>query len=148
MIAYKELQDVLRITVDWEKKLNDLYDVAEFGVKKSESKEAIYFLKEKQLSNIEILSNIKVENYGPTEWVKFAFDYKENELIPAKDINKESSASEIFDYILEYEEKLRSFYDTITGKVVSERQKDLFGSLVRFKEDQINRIRNYMRANL
>lgn len=62
------------MTVEWEKKLNDLYDVAQYGLKKDESKKAIAFLREKQQSNLEILEHLEVEKFGPTERVRFKED--------------------------------------------------------------------------
>ncbi|MAG14104.1 MAG: hypothetical protein CMN78_05865 [Spirochaetales bacterium] len=146
MIAFKELKDVLQKTVEWEKKLNDLYDVASFGLVKDDSKKLITFLKDRQESNLEILEGIDVKSYGPSGWVRFAADYREDELIPNKVITRESSPKQILDTILEYGEKLRDFYKMISEHVVSERQRDLFDSLSRFKEEQTNRIRNFARS--
>ena len=146
MIAYKELKDVLQRTVVWERKLNDLYDVASFGLANDDSKKLIAFLKDRQESNLEVLEGIDVKSYGPSEWVRFAADYREEELIPTKGITRESSPEQILYTILEYEEKLRDFYRMIADHVVSELQRDLFDSLSRFKEEQTNRIRNFARS--
>ncbi|HEB11672.1 MAG TPA: hypothetical protein ENI06_10720 [Spirochaetales bacterium] len=144
MIAYKELQDVLKITVGWEKKLNDLYDVAEIGLRNKESRKIIAFLKEKQIRNLEILKNININDYGRTEWVRYASDYREEDLIPSRNITKDSPPEEIFSHIVEYEEKLKEFYSSIVSLLVTEEQKELFSSLVTFKESQISEIKNLM----
>ena len=146
MIAYKELKDVLQKTVEWEKKLNDLYDVASFGLVQDDSKKLIAFLKSRQESNLEVLEGIDIKSYGPSEWVKFASDYREDELIPSKVITRDSSPGQILETILEYEEKLRDFYKMISDHVVGELQRDLFDSLSRFKEEQTNRIKNFARV--
>ena len=104
MIAYKELQDLLQRTVERKKKLNVLYDVASFGLVKGNSKKLIAFRKGRQESNLEVLEGIDVKSYGLSEWVRFASDYREDELIPNEVITRESSPGQILDTILEYEE--------------------------------------------
>ncbi|MEW5817851.1 MAG: hypothetical protein AB1798_20965 [Spirochaetota bacterium] len=144
MIAFKELQDIVKRTTGWERKLLDLYDVAEFGIKNKDSKAVIKFLKERQEDNLEILENIDVKKYGKTEWVRFASDYKDEELIPKRNIKKDSTPVEIFNCILEYENKLKDFYHSIFERLSTEAQKELFDSLVKFKDEQISRIKNLM----
>ncbi len=146
MIAYKNLQEVLDRTVQWERKLNDLYDVARIGVKKEESKKLVSFLKDRQDANLEVLEGIDIKNYGPGEWLQFAGDYREEDLIPSRGIHRDSTPEQILGTILEYEEKLKSFYASIADHVTSESQKDLFDSLKRFKEEQTNRIKNFVRV--
>ena len=147
MIAYKNLQEVLQRTVDWERKLNDLYDVAQIGVKNEESKKLVLFLKERQNANLEVLEGIDVKEYGPDEWIQFAGDYREKELIPNLEIHRDSTPDEIFGAILEYEEKLEKFYRMISEHVTSDSQRDLFESLKTFKEGQKDRIKNFVRAS-
>ena len=147
MIAYKNLQEVLQRTVDWERKLNDLYEVAQIGVKNEESKKLVSFLKERQDANLEVLEGIEVKKYGPSEWIQFAGDYREKELIPNREIHRDSTPEEIFGTILEYEEKLEKFYGKISEHVTSDSQRDLFDSLKRFKEEQTNRIKNFFRVS-
>ena len=146
MSAYQQLQDVLTRTVEWERELNDLYDVAQYGLASPDSKKTVSFLKERQVTNIEILENVDVRAYGSTEWVKFTPDLKEDELIPKREFTRKSSPQEILGHILSYEQKLMSYYQSVHDHLVSEPQKDLFASLVRFREEQIGRIRNFMRA--
>ena len=146
MIAYKSLQEVLDKTVRWERKLNDLYDVAQIGVKKEESKKLVSFLKDRQEANLEVLEGIDVKKFGPGEWIQFAGDYREEELIPTHQIHRDSTADEILKTILEYEGKLKSFYAAIADHVTSGAQQDLFDSLKRFKEEQSNRIKNFVRV--
>jgi hypothetical protein len=95
MITFKNLQEIMEKTVDWERKLNDLYEVAQFGVKNQESKKLISFLKERQDANLEVLEGIDVKKYGPSEFVKFVDDYRGNELIPNQNIHRDSTPEEI-----------------------------------------------------
>jgi hypothetical protein len=146
MIAYKNLKEVLDRTVQWERKLNDLYDVAQFGVKQEESQKLVSFLKDRQEANLEVLEGIDIKKFGPGEWIQFAGDYREEELIPVHQIHRDSTPGEILETILEYEEKLKSFYAAIADHVTSGAQQDLFDSLMRFKEEQTNRIKNFVRV--
>lgn len=147
MIAYKSLQEVLDRTVIWEKKLNDLYDVAQIGIKNEESKKLMSFLKERQDANLEVLEGLDVKQYGPGEWLKFSGDYRDDELIPSKEFHRDSTPDEILSHILKYEEKLMGFYAAVADHVASEAQHDLFDSLKRFKEEQTNRIKNFVRVS-
>lgn len=148
MIAFRDLQEILQTTIRWEKRLDDLYDVASMGLRNKDSKKTVAFLKERQVSNIEVLDNIEVTDFGPTEWVRFAADEKVEDLIPIKSINKNSTPKQIVEQILSFEEKLEQFYKKITDNLVTESQKELFDSLVRFKDEQIQRIRRFVESEL
>ena len=41
MVTYKNLQDILQLSVAWERKLNDLYDVAQLGLKNEKSRKLV-----------------------------------------------------------------------------------------------------------
>ncbi|MBN1411593.1 MAG: hypothetical protein JW969_12165 [Spirochaetales bacterium] len=142
MISYTDLKDILKITVAWEKKLTDLYDVAEFGLKNTQSKQIINQLKENHIERLSILENIQIEKYGRTEWMLHALGYKDEEIVPQKKITRESTPSDIAAQILDYEEKLKGFYQSIHDRLVTAAQKELFASLVKFKELQIENIKN------
>ena len=140
MLAYKELQDILGATLKWEQNMLDLYEVAEIGIKDKDAKSALTFLKDNHVSHMDVLKNVDVKKFGPTEWVRYSLDYRTDDLIPKKAINRNSSAEEIWTLILDYEEKLKTFYRDVTDRLNTEKQKELFESLVLFKENQIQRI--------
>jgi len=148
MTTFKELKALLDRSIAWEEQLNDLYDVAQLGLRNPDSRRLIDFLKERQDSNLEVLRNIELKKFGPVEWVKYARDYRDEDMVPKRTINRDSKPEEIFTTILEYEEKLKEFYQAIAENVVSDRQKDLFESLVTFKEGQISRINNFIKAEM
>ena len=50
------------------------------------------------------------KKFGMTEWIRYAPDYKEEDLIPIGAIQRESSPLELFTHLLSYEEKLRNVY--------------------------------------
>ncbi|NOY08370.1 MAG: hypothetical protein GXP33_05985 [Spirochaetes bacterium] len=145
MIAFKDLKDILKLAVKWEKKLKDFYDVAEFALSDKKSKGVIAVLRENLLKNIHILENISIADYGTTEWVRYASEHREEELIPVKRITRESKPEEIFHQILDYQAKLKDFYSTILNNLITDKQKELFESLVKFQEEQIYETTNFMK---
>ena len=87
-----------------------------------------------------------MKKFGPSEWVKFAGDFGNKDIIPKQDIHRDSTPEEIFAVILEYEQKLENFYGMIADKISSVSQRELFESLKTFKEGQTERITNFIRA--
>ena len=110
MISFKDLKDILNLTINWEVKLKDFYDVAEFALSNEESKKVISGLRSNLTKNLDVLKNIDLKNYGKTEWVRYASDYRDDELIPIKKVSRDSAPEEIFSQILEYQTKLKDFY--------------------------------------
>lgn len=140
MLAFRELKDILNRTIGWERELDDLLDVAAFGLKQPESKTLVENLKKRQEEILEVLTGIKIENFGPAAWVKFSGDLKREELIPKKRINRDSPPDEILAYVREYEEALRDFYTRVADIITTESQRDLFRSLAQLKTYQIERL--------
>ena len=132
------------LTIKWEKKLKDFYDVAEFALRNDESKRVVALLRENLVTRLEIIKNINLNDYGKNEWVQYAPDYKDDELIPIKTISRDADPKDIFTQILEYEKKLQSFYEAIAKKLVVAKQKELFESLALFKDEQIFEINKFL----
>ncbi len=145
MIAYKNLKDIINITIKWEEKLKDFYDVAEFALIDSESKKIVRVLRDNLLKDLNILKNVDVNSFGAISWVQYARDYKEEDLIPKKKITRNSTPEEIFTHILKYVENLRDFYSHIHDNISNDRQKELFKSLILFKDEQIHEINKFMK---
>jgi hypothetical protein len=141
MIAFKSLSDILRTMIGWEKKLKDFYDVAEYALRNEKSKKTVQTLRERHEKKLEILRNVDPSSHGKTEWVRYAPSYREEDLIPIGKIQRDAEPEEIFEHLLDYEGKLKSIYSSIATNLISRSQKDLFESLVRFKEEQIEEIR-------
>ena len=143
MLAYKELQGILDRTIEWERDFNDLLDVAALGLKNDQSKKIVSELKKRQDDIIEVITGIDVNNFGPAEWVKFSSDLKREELIPKKNITRQTPPDEIIAYVREYEEALKSVYQRVADRLHSEGQRDLFLSLVKLKDSQIERLSGF-----
>ena len=144
MLAFTNLKEIMDLTIKWEKMLKDFYDVAEFALRNDESKRVVAILRENLVNRLEITKNINVNNYGKTEWIQYAPDYKDDELIPIKTISRDAEPKDIFHQILDYEQKLKSFYAIIAQKLVVAKQKDLFESLALFKDEQIFEINKFL----
>ena len=139
-MAFTNLKDIFKTIIKWEKKLNKLFEVAEFGIKNKDSHKIITYLKKMQINNLEIIENVNIKNFGPNEWIQFLPTHKDKDLIPKKDINRRSTPGEIINQILEYDKKMKEFYLSIFNNVKNKNQKDLFDSLVKFKDWQISEI--------
>jgi hypothetical protein len=145
-MPYRDLQDILNLTAGWERELKDLYDVAEVALRDEKARKVVALLRDKLLRNLEVLENVQVEKYGKTEWVRYSMDIRTDDLIPKTRLKKDSTPKEIFERILECEEKMKDFYSTIRDLLISSDQRELLGSLVTFKVGQIIDIKNYMES--
>ena len=144
MVSFKDLKTLLEIIIDWENKLTDFYDVAEIALREKESKKIIAYLRENHVNNLKIIRDINLEEYGKDEWVKYAPDYRVKDLIPIGKIKRDSSPKEIFKNILEYEEKIKAFYFSISEKIISREAKELFDSLVKLKDKQVFILKSFL----
>lgn len=144
MASYQSLQDLLNRALKWEKELLSFYDVAKIGLGDEKSKNLVTRLEAQQGRNLEILRDIDVEKYGPNEWVRFSIEYHDEQLIPKKSVKRDSKPEEIVTAILDYENKLKKYYETIHNSVVSDSQKELFASLVQFRDRQIEQLHAFL----
>ena len=147
MIAFKNLKDILKVSINWEKELNDLYDVAELGLANPRSREVIAELKARHEEKLQVLMNLDVEKYGLNEWIRFASSFKDDEVIPKGRINRNSSPGEIFSFLKEGMEKMKNFYSSLESVLATRKQQELFSSLVMFKALQMEEIGN-LQANV
>ena len=147
MIAFQDLKAVLKTSIGWERKLKDFYDVAEYALKSQESRQIIAILRDKLAAKLEILENINLDRHGKTAWIQFAPDYKDEDLIPIQQIGRNSAPREIISQILETETRLKDFYASICSDLISRSQKEVFDSLVKFKENQISEIDNLLNSS-
>ena len=146
MIAFKDLKEVLRITLEWEANLKDFYDVAEFALKSEAAKNAVRLLRDRLQEKLTVLKGVKTEDYGKTEWIRFTLDYKMQDLIPRGTIDRSASAADIFAHLIDYEDKLASIYGRIAETLVSRGHKELFESLARFKNEQTAEVRRLQQS--
>ena len=148
MIAFQDLKDILKKTLSWERKLKDFYEVAQVALSRDESKKVVGLLMGKLQEKLDILERIDLDSFGQTAWIRYAPDFKDEDLIPVGKIQRGSSPEEIFEHLLDYEMKLKSIYSHIAGNLVTRNQKELFESLALFKEEQIEEIDGLMKSQI
>ena len=146
MIVLKDIKEIQKIIIEWEDKLKDFYDVAEIALRSKESKEVIALLRNNHITNLNVIKDTRIEDYGKAEWVRSAPDNIDKDLIPIKTITRESTPKEIFNQILKYEEKLKEFYSSISEIIFSRNHKELFTNLSAFKVRQISEIKRFMKS--
>ena len=137
MIAFQNVGEILEKSLAWEQKLKDLYDVAEVATRREESGKIVTILRDNLARKLEVLRNIDQKKFGTLEWVRYAADFQESDLLAAESLHRESTPEEILGHIVRYEQHLRDFYAHIAEHLVSRDQKELFESLVAFKAEQI-----------
>ncbi len=141
MLSFKNLFEILKKSIEWERDLLGLFEVAEIGVKNEESKTVISGLLKEQMVKLDILNNIDPEAFSLNKMVRYVSDYKDDEIIPKNEIKSDSTPKEIFEHIFEYEEKMKEFYSSILRVLSTKNQEELFQSLVTFKENQMASLR-------
>lgn len=137
MIAFQNVAEILEKSLTWEQELKDLYDVAEFAMKKEESRKAVLLLRDNLEKHLAVLRKVDPSHHGSTEWVRYAPDYNDHDLINAESLRRDSTPAEILQHIVTYQEQLRDFYSRIGEHLVSRDQRELFESLAAFKAEQI-----------
>ena len=147
MIAFKDLKGLMETVINWENKLSEFYDVAETILKNNESKKIIALLRENHIKNLQIIKDIHIENFGGNEWIRYVPDFNVKNLLPIEKIKRETTSKEIINYVLEFEEKTREFYSSISEIIITRNQKELFNSLAIFKDRQVFEIKKIMESN-
>lgn len=144
MLAYRNVGEIIGKVIRWETALHGYYEVAEVALRNPESKTLVTVLRERLLERLRILKELDVKKFGSVEWVKFAPEMAEGDIVPKLAITRNSPPEEVLSAILATDERLERFYGDLAGNLVSRAQKDLFQSLAAFKAEQIQSIKGYM----
>ena len=144
-MPYNDLKDILAKSTAWEQELRDLLDVTALALRDEKCKNIAQFLKDDLEKNLAVIKRINPADFGSSEWIKFPDEYKTEDLVPKKSLTRESTKEEVCKIILEYEEKLRDFYDSLRQTAAFSGHKDLFHSLYQFKIRQIIEIKKFIR---
>lgn len=147
MIAFKNVDEILAMSLTWEQKLKDFYDVAEVAMGRTESRKIIILLRDKLVEKLAVLRSVDPARYGTSEWVRYAADFSEKDLISAGTIRRDSSPEEVFSHIVAYQKRLQEFYSRIAENLVGRNQKELFESLATFKGEQIEELGRVMKQS-
>jgi hypothetical protein len=138
------LEEILRLIVKWEKRLDSFYDVMEEYLTNERSRKTTLVLQERQKKTVEALEKINIKDYARTEFIKNIPDSHSEDLIPHFEIDADSSPKEVFETILGYEEKLEEYYARLKDVLVYIKSKELLDMLLRFKVGQIKEIKSLM----
>ena len=147
MIAFKNVDEILAKSLAWEQKLQDFYEVVEVAMKKPESRKIVALLREKLVEKLAVLRNVDPARYGTSEWVRYAADFNETDLLAAETIRRDSSPEEVVSHMVAYQKHLQEFYSRIAESLVGRNQKELFESLAVFKGEQIEEFGRVMKQS-
>lgn len=142
MTRYQDLKELLIHMIEKEDDLTHYYDVAGRVVSDHKCQTILEMLRDNHLKNLEFIREINVGDFGADEWVKCAPEIELNGLLPEGELTFDTSVDEISKHILNFEIELRDFYAKITREIISRDVRDLFESLVKFKERQIFEIKS------
>ena len=140
MIAFKNVSEILEKSLVWEEKLKDLYDVAEVATRREESGKVVALLRDSLVQKLKVLRNVDPSKFGTLEWVRYAGDRNEADLLASNSIRRDSPPEDILNHLVTYQQHLQDFYAHIAENLVSRDQKELFESLASFKAEQIGEI--------
>ena len=137
MRAFQDLNDILEEVIEQEEKFTGFFNAALEIVQDEHCRQMLTLLRENHVMNLQILREIKVKDYGNDEWLRNIPSCTIAEIDQVKEISDESSMDDISRIILHFEQKMKDFYSCLAEEIVTLNEKELFESLVRFKEKQI-----------
>lgn len=138
------LEEILKLIIKWEKRLDAFYDVMEEYLTNERSRKTTLVLQERQKKTVDALEGINVKDFARTEFIKNVPDFHGEDLIPHFEIDANSSPKEVFETILGHEEKLEEYYTHLKDVLVCTKSKELLDMLLQFKIGQIKEIKSLM----
>lgn len=133
--------DVLGVIVMWEKNMGKYYHHLKRCLVHERSRTAVKILNDQQDQILKILRSIDIKEYRDHDFTQNIPDYHKEEIISSLQINRGCGAIELFERILDCEQKLESFYTAIRGILIHKKSKDLFDLLIQLKVLQIRQIK-------
>jgi len=141
MAVFRDLKKLLEMAVVWEERLTDFYDAVERTSRAKELCQNIVLLKKRHVENLDIVRCIDIEAYGKDEWIQNVPEIDVENLLCLSSVTEDMSMREIFARVLKFERRMKEFYGFVADKVIDIDEKELFESLVQFKDWQIIEIR-------
>ena len=145
-MAFLGLDEMLHLIVYWEEELKDFYNLAEQTLRDPRSKKAVKALQKRHEKNLQFFNAINLKEYKHTEFIKNLPDYHSESVIPKHEISMNSTPQEIFEKIINYEEKLEEFYKHVRSVLVYAKSRELFDMLIEHKLNQIKEINGLMQS--
>ena len=143
-MAIYNLEEILNLIKRWEKGLFYFYRLLNRGFKNPRSKKIIQMLKKQQEVTVQFLESIDLNDYQHAEFIKNIPDFHKDDIIPHFVIAQEAKPEDIFEKILNFEEKFKDYYVHLKDIAVFQKSKELFEMLIQFKLGQIKEIKSYM----
>lgn len=142
-MTIRRLEEILELFVSWEEKLSKFYAVVYGRLKNDRSKKVMELLKTEQEKALRVFKELDLTKYKNTEFIKNPPDWNREEIIPRDGIAADSSPEDIFDLILNCEEKLEKHYTHVRDILAYQNDRELLDVLIQFKLNQIKSIRRY-----
>ncbi len=143
-MAIYSLEEILDLIKRWEKGLLYFYRLLYRGLKNPRSKKIVQMLRKQQGTTVHFLEHIDLNDYKHAEFIKNIPDFHKDDIIPHFVITPEAKPEDIFERILNFEEKLKDYYGHLKDVAVFQKSKELFEMLIQFKLGQIKEIKSYM----
>jgi hypothetical protein len=143
-MAFHTMEDVLKKILIWEEKLIDFYRSLKPRLKNERTRKIVDALKQRQEKTINIVKQIKPQDYKLTEFMKYLPSDMKGDVLPRLDQVENITPEELFSDILEYEEKMEEYFNRLKNIAVYPKSKDLVAMLIQFKLEQIKEIKALM----
>ncbi len=142
MTRFQDLKELLAHVIEKEGDLTRYYDIADSIVTNHKCRAILEMLRDNHERNLQVIREIDVRDFGGDEWTRCIPDIDLKYLLPDGELTPDSSVEEISRHILDFETGMRDFYAAVSKEIISSEGRDLFESLVRFKERQIFEIKS------
>ncbi len=136
-------KEIISAVIEWEKKLEDFYEMLEDYLKNEESRHMAEILHKQQNDVLDSLRTISFEG-KETEFIKNLPEEFSEIAHPHYEISADATPMDVLDQILKYEEVLEKYYVHLKDIVVYDESKDLFDMLATFKLGQLKHIERLM----
>ncbi len=141
MSPYKSLKELLKKVIELEEKFSEFYDAALKTIEDEYCRQTLKILNEQHIKNLDIIKGIEIDNYGYNEWIQITPDLNIMDLPSKEKISDKTTTEEIAEVILDFEQKMKQIYSSISKEINDMGDKELFDSLVLFKDKQIYEIK-------
>jgi len=142
MTKFQNLKELLKHVIEKEGDLTRYYAIADAIVKSHKCRVILEMLRDNHERNLQVIREIDVREFGGDEWTWCVPEIELKELLPRGDLSPDSTVDEIASHILDFETGMRDFYAAVAKELISSDERDLFESMVRFKERQIFEIKS------
>ncbi len=142
MTRFQNLKELLTHVIEKEGDLTRYYEIADSIVRNHRCHAVLEMLRDNHEQNLQVIREINVRDFGGDEWTWCIPDIELKSFLPESELSPDSTVDEVSEHILDFETGMRDFYSLVAKGIISSAERDLFESLVRFKERQIFEIKS------